>query len=89
MKSKATEARFAASNDAADPYIYTKRPPSLETFTINGAGNGTRTRECQLGKLMPYHLAMPANKRAALGSVGCSIPRHRIPDKNEAAARAR
>ena len=25
-----------------------------------GAGNGTRTRECQLGKLMPYHLAMPA-----------------------------
>ena len=27
---------------------------------ISGAGNGTRTRECQLGKLMPYHLAMPA-----------------------------
>ena len=27
---------------------------------IPGAGNGTRTRECQLGKLMPYHLAMPA-----------------------------
>ena len=26
----------------------------------SGAGNGTRTRECQLGKLMPYHLAMPA-----------------------------
>lgn len=30
----------------------------LVLFT--GAGNGTRTRECQLGKLMPYHLAMPA-----------------------------
>ena len=29
-------------------------------LTISGAGNGTRTRECQLGKLMPYHLAMPA-----------------------------
>ena len=27
---------------------------------VPGAGNGTRTRECQLGKLMPYHLAMPA-----------------------------
>ena len=27
---------------------------------LAGAGNGTRTRECQLGKLMPYHLAMPA-----------------------------
>ena len=27
---------------------------------LTGAGNGTRTRECQLGKLMPYHLAMPA-----------------------------
>ena len=25
MKSKATEARFAASNDAANPYIYTKK----------------------------------------------------------------
>ena len=24
------------------------------------AGDGDRTRECQLGKLMPYHLATPA-----------------------------
>ena len=24
------------------------------------AGDGIRTRECQLGKLMPYHLATPA-----------------------------
>ena len=29
-------------------------------MALNGAGNGTRTRECQLGKLMPYHLAIPA-----------------------------
>ena len=27
---------------------------------ISGAGNGTRTRECELGKLVPYHLAIPA-----------------------------
>ncbi len=26
----------------------------------NGAGDGTRTRECELGKLVPYHLATPA-----------------------------
>lgn len=26
----------------------------------DGAGDGTRTRECKLGKLMPYHLATPA-----------------------------
>ena len=26
----------------------------------NGAGNGTRTREYKLGKLVPYHLATPA-----------------------------
>ncbi len=25
-----------------------------------GAGDGIRTRECQLGRLMPYHLATPA-----------------------------
>jgi hypothetical protein len=50
-------------------------PPSLEkaapaenssrsfhfiTIGVNGAGDGTRTRECQLGRLMPYHLATPA-----------------------------
>ena len=27
---------------------------------IVGAGDGTRTRECELGKLVPYHLATPA-----------------------------
>ena len=31
--------------------------PSL---MIDGAGDGTRTRECELGKLVPYHLATPA-----------------------------
>ena len=25
------------------------------------AGDGIRTRECQLGRLMPYHLATPAH----------------------------
>lgn len=35
-------------------------PKRCRAFTFFGAGNGTRTRECQLGKLMPYHLAMPA-----------------------------
>ena len=33
---------------------------------LTGAGNGTRTRECQLGKLMPYHLAMPARYEPSL-----------------------
>ena len=39
----------------------------------SGAGNGTRTRECQLGKLMPYHLAMPAQCASfgALKSIPC------------------
>ena len=27
---------------------------------LYGAGDGTRTRECELGKLVPYHLATPA-----------------------------
>lgn len=38
-----------------------------------GAGNGTRTRECQLGKLMPYHLAMPACVLASITRLSCSI----------------
>lgn len=38
-----------------------------------GAGNGTRTRECQLGKLMPYHLAMPACVLASIMRLSCSI----------------
>ena len=29
-------------------------------FTVRRAGDGIRTRGCQLGKLMPYHLATPA-----------------------------
>lgn len=32
----------------------------LPAVKCNGAGNGIRTREYQLGKLGPYHLAMPA-----------------------------
>ena len=43
----------------------------LVLFT--GAGNGTRTRECQLGKLMPYHLAMPACVLASITRLSCSI----------------
>ena len=27
---------------------------------LPGAGDGIRTRECELGKLVPYHLATPA-----------------------------
>ena len=40
---------------------------------LAGAGNGTRTRECQLGKLMPYHLAMPACVLASITRLSCSI----------------
>ena len=40
---------------------------------LTGAGNGTRTRECQLGKLMPYHLAMPACVLASITRLSCSI----------------
>ena len=40
---------------------------------FTGAGNGTRTRECQLGKLMPYHLAMPACVLASITRLSCSI----------------
>ena len=28
---------------------------------VDGAGDGTRTREYKLGKLVPYHLATPAS----------------------------
>ena len=44
---------------------------ALVLFT--GAGNGTRTRECQLGKLMPYHLAMPACVLASITRLSCLI----------------
>ena len=40
---------------------------------LTGAGNGTRTRECQLGKLMPYHLAMPAYVGDSIARLSCSI----------------
>ena len=40
---------------------------------FSGAGNGTRTRECQLGKLMPYHLAMPAYVGDSITRLSCSI----------------
>ena len=40
---------------------------------LTGAGNGTRTRECQLGKLMPYHLAMPAYVGNSITRLSCSI----------------
>ena len=40
---------------------------------LAGAGNGTRTRECQLGKLMPYHLAMPAYVGDSITRLSCSI----------------
>lgn len=29
--------------------------------SLHGAGDGTRTREYKLGKLVPYHLATPAH----------------------------
>ena len=38
---------------------------------INGAGDGTRTRECELGKLVPYHLATPAYIRFVLRAKPC------------------
>ena len=48
-------------------------PERCRAFTFSGAGNGTRTRECQLGKLMPYHLAMPACVWASITRLSCSI----------------
>ena len=36
-----------------------------------GAGDGTRTRACELGKLVPYHLATPAYIRFALHAKPC------------------
>ena len=38
----------------------TKQAPFPVPVAFPGAGDGTRTREYQLGKLGPYHLAMPA-----------------------------
>lgn len=35
----------------------------MRAMIFNGAGDGTRTRGCKLGKLVPYHLATPALKR--------------------------
>ena len=35
-----------------------------DRLRFDGAGNGIRTREYQLGKLGPYRLAMPAQGKA-------------------------
>ncbi len=48
----------------SSPYSYSnaKRQCARSTAEkFNGAGDGTRTREYELGKLGPYHLATPAN----------------------------
>ena len=43
------------------PATNEERPPLLETALLfHGAGDGTRTRGYELGKLGPYHLATPA-----------------------------
>ena len=34
--------------------------PKADAYVQYGAGDGIRTRECKLGKLVPYHLATPA-----------------------------
>jgi hypothetical protein len=34
--------------------------------TFDGAGDGIRTRGCQLGRLMPYHLATPARRDSTM-----------------------
>ena len=39
---------------------HTKKRRSNERRNTLGAGDGTRTRGYQLGKLGPYHLATPA-----------------------------
>ena len=59
-------------------------PKGHRACKIPGAGNGTRTRECQLGKLMPYHLAMPAYVCAERTSARFNIPRNVAWDKTEA-----
>lgn len=45
---------------------------------IDGAGDGTRTREYKLGKLVPYHLATPAILTLACCYAPCP-PRLRPP----------
>ena len=37
-----------------------KAGPATDLLIMLGAGNGIRTREWKLGKLLPYHLAIPA-----------------------------
>ena len=43
-----------------------KEAHALMRFEVARAGDGIRTREYQLGRLMPYHLATPA------GQSGCA-----------------
>ena len=47
----------------SNPYtsLKQKRPRRISLVVESyGAGDGVRTRECELGKLVPYHLATPA-----------------------------
>lgn len=48
------------------------RRPCLLAINASRLFNA-RTRECQLGKLMPYHLAMPACVLASITRLSCSI----------------
>ena len=53
--------RFATSRfESRRSIAKSPAPHGYRACKYIGAGNGTRTRGCQLGKLMPYHLAMPA-----------------------------
>ena len=40
--------------------IHQQKNTSDKSEVFFQAGDGIRTRECQLGRLMPYHLATPA-----------------------------
>ncbi len=53
-------ARLASGLPARVPSPKMKKPRQSGLFSSYGAGDGTRTREYQLGKLGPYHLATPA-----------------------------
>ena len=51
-------------DDAAVSAEQKSDPLNGDRFTSSGAGDGTRTREYELGKLGPYHLATPAKCRS-------------------------
>lgn len=74
--------RRAEANTAPPAWQTTK--PGTERHRVlksTGAGDGTRTRGYQLGKLGPYHLATPACVCAGRTSVSSSIPFHFSRDK--------